>query len=142
MALKDVLTWVLPPLPGASPEQVYAWGVRIALIQVMEVGAMILLVTWILGLTPVFSGYAGMSDLQELKKAQTAIADSVTRGNNELKALYLGNVISDIRLRQCTALKMGNLIAAQALRVALDEKLIDFRLITQTDYPLRGCDEF
>ncbi len=142
MALKDILTWVLPPMPGAPEEQIYAWRVRIAIIHLLEVGAMILLASWVLGLTPLFAGYAGIDDVVELKRAQTEIAQSVTRGNNELKALYLGGVISDIRVRQCTALKMGNTIAAQALRVALDEKLIDYQRITGTTYPLRGCDEF
>jgi hypothetical protein len=142
MALKDILTWVLPPMRGASEDEIYAWHIRIAVTQLLEVGAMILIVVWILGLTPIFSGYAGLDDVRELKRAQSEIAQSVVRGNNEIKALYLGGVISDIRVRQCTALKMGNMIGAQALRVALDEKLIDYQRVTGTNYPLRGCDEF
>ena len=142
MAIKDILGWMLPPMPGASEEKVYAWRLRIAITQIAEVGVMIFLVSWILGLTPLFAGYAANADISDLKRAQTEIAQSVQRGNNELKALYLGGVISDIRVRQCTALKMGNQIAAQALRVALDEKLIDYQRITGTAYPLRGCDEF
>ena len=146
--LKWLLGWLLPPLPGASPEIVHQFHWRVVIVTAGNsiVTGAFLAVSF--GAVPFISGgFAARDDLDKAKATITQSLDFQSGQWREVRRAQVDSKIFDIRVRQCSAIKArdrgqeGADLVVQFATERLQEQLQAYWDLTRMRYRVPDCSE-